>query len=62
MNNSNVKSVRAEYYRDWRKKNPERVREINARYWMRRAERLEKDEKQKIEGEVKHDGTGNAEH
>lgn len=35
----NAKAVRAAYQRAWRKKNPEKVREINERYWMRRAEK-----------------------
>ena len=34
-----AKAERAAYQRNWRKKNPERVREINERYWMRRAEK-----------------------
>lgn len=34
-----AKEARAAYQRNWRKKNPERVREINERYWMRRAEK-----------------------
>lgn len=34
-----AKEARAAYQREWRKKNPERVREINERYWMRRAEK-----------------------
>lgn len=34
-----AREVRAAYQREWRKKNPERVREINERYWMRRAEK-----------------------
>ena len=32
-----VKASRAEYYRQWRAKNPEKVREKNRRYWERRA-------------------------
>lgn len=34
-----AKEARAAYQREWRKKNPDRVREINERYWMRRAEK-----------------------
>ena len=44
MNEEKVKTLRAAYYRDWRKKNPDKVRENNARYWRRRAEKLEKAE------------------
>ena len=45
MNDEAIKAVRAEYYRKWRKKNPDKVREINTRYWQRRADRLIKAEK-----------------
>lgn len=31
---------RREYYRQWRANNKERVREYNARYWAKRAERM----------------------
>lgn len=34
-----AKEARAAYQRNWRRKNPEKVREINERYWMRRAEK-----------------------
>lgn len=37
--NQNAKAARAAYQREWRKKNPEKVREINERYWLRRAEK-----------------------
>jgi len=46
MNDEMIKSLRAEYYRDWRKKNPEKVRKINERYWKRRAERAAEQTKQ----------------
>lgn len=36
----NVNIERREYYRQWRAKNKDRVREYNARYWKRRAERM----------------------
>ena len=32
-----AKAARREYYREYRKKNPEKVREINRRYWEKRA-------------------------
>lgn len=37
MNSVNIE--RREYYRQWRAKNKDRVREYNARYWAKRAER-----------------------
>lgn len=38
MNSVNIE--RREYYRQWRAKNKDRVREYNARYWAKRAERM----------------------
>jgi hypothetical protein len=46
VNDKEAKALRAAYYRDWRKKNPDKVREINARYWERRAEKLAEQVKQ----------------
>ena len=31
---------RREYYRQWRANNKDRIREYNARYWAKRAERM----------------------
>ena len=31
--------ARRVYYREWRKKNPDKVREINSRYWQHRIEK-----------------------
>ena len=39
MENEGVRN-RREYYRQWRANNKERVREYNARYWAKRAERM----------------------
>ena len=52
MNEEAVKAVRAEYYRNWRKRNPDKVREINARYWERRAERLAASENPEEAGKI----------
>jgi len=49
MNDEKMKAYRAEYYRAWRKKNPDKVRDINARYWERRAEKLDNTENKKVE-------------
>lgn len=32
-----AKELRKAYYKEWRKKNPEKVREKNRRYWERKA-------------------------
>ena len=33
-----IRAIRREYARNWRKKNPQRVKEHNERYWRKRAE------------------------
>lgn len=35
-----ARQERNKYYREWRAKHPDKVREANKRYWERRAERL----------------------
>lgn len=35
----NAREARNEYIRKWRKANPDKVREINRRYWERRGAR-----------------------
>lgn len=39
-----AKEVRREYFREWRKKNPEKVRAMNQRYWQRRAQKMNESE------------------
>jgi hypothetical protein len=34
-----ARAERREYHREWRKRNPDKVKEQNAAYWRRRAER-----------------------
>lgn len=51
MNSVNIE--RREYYRQWRAKNKDRVREYNARYWAKRAERMARE---RHESEVKNNG------
>ena len=34
-----AKKSRAKYMREYRKKNPERIREISCKYWEKRAEK-----------------------
>lgn len=40
-----AKIARREYYREYRAKNPDRVRETNRRYWERRAIRIAEERK-----------------
>lgn len=35
-----ARTVRAAYFKEWRRKNPDKVRENNRKYWQRRAARL----------------------
>lgn len=44
-----IRAARNAYMRAWRRKNPERAKEINERYWARRAERLAAAEREKAE-------------
>lgn len=44
-----IKAARNAYMREWRKKNPERAKEISERYWARRAERLAEEEAEEAE-------------
>ncbi len=39
-----AKRSRAAYYRAWRRKNPEKVRAINERYWIKKAKLAEEAE------------------
>lgn len=34
-----AREARNEYYRQWRKKNPEKAREIQQRYWERKGKK-----------------------
>lgn len=35
-----ARKAQREYLREWRKRNPDRVKEANRKYWQRRAARL----------------------
>lgn len=35
-----AREAQREYHREWRRKNPDKIREKNARYWRRRAEKM----------------------
>ena len=39
---------RREYFRQWRAKNPDKVRENNRRYWERRASKRAEAEKEQV--------------
>lgn len=48
-----AKEAQRAYLREWRRKNPEKVRENNRRYWERKAEQMAAQEK-----ETEVDGNG----
>ena len=41
-----AKKIRREYQREWRKKNPDKVKEYNQSYWRRRALRELKEQQE----------------
>lgn len=53
---ASARESRKKYYAEWRAKNRNKVKEYNARYWAKRAEReaktAEQAERQKKEGEA----------
>ena len=46
-----IRAARNAYASEWRRKNPERAKAINERYWERRAERLAAEEQEEAEHE-----------
>ena len=40
--NNEIRSIKREYYREWRKKNPDKVRAAQERYWQRQLEKRRK--------------------
>lgn len=36
-----IKAAKRRYDREWRKKNPEKVKAIQERYWLRKAQKME---------------------
>ena len=46
-----AREAQNKYAREWRKKNPDKVREINRKYWVRRAQREAGEWKEDADGE-----------
>lgn len=44
--------ARAKYMREWRRKNPEKQREYNARTWERKAQRIREEKEAAENGKV----------
>lgn len=40
-----AREARRAYYREWRKNNPDKVREKNRRYWEKKAAQIERGKK-----------------
>lgn len=40
MDDTNIRKAQAEYMREWRRKNPERVKAINQAYWAKKAKNM----------------------
>ena len=51
--NITPEEARRAYLREWKKAHPDKVREYNARYWAKLAERMAQEE---CESEVKNNG------
>ena len=41
------KESRRAYYKEWRKKNPDKVREKNSKYWAKNADRINAQRREK---------------
>ena len=41
-----AKAARREYYRQYRRNNPQKIKEANARYWQRMAEKMAAEQKE----------------
>lgn len=48
MNHTNLeasaKEAKSRYYREWRKKNPDKLKQYNQKFWAKKARELEKGE------------------
>jgi hypothetical protein len=40
-----IRAAQREYHKQWRAKNPDKVKERNARYWLKKAEQMEQEGK-----------------
>ena len=53
-NAKEIKKARREYYREWRKNNPDRVAQIQERYWLKKAAEMRSAAGQNRNGEAIH--------
>ena len=47
--NEEAKKARAEYMREWRRRNPDKTRKQRERYWARRAEKMAAEAAQQVQ-------------
>lgn len=45
-----ARAARAKYMREWRRKNPEKQREYEAKKWERKADQIRQEREQRAEG------------
>ena len=45
MISKDAKEMRRQYLREWRKKNPDKVKQYNREYWERKAAQMKKENK-----------------
>ena len=48
-NATEIKKARREYYREWRKNNPDRVAQIQERYWLKKAAEARQNATERVE-------------
>ena len=44
-----ARKARNEYYREWRKKNPEKVKQAQEKYWKKKAKEMQEQAEQEAE-------------
>ena len=54
--NEKIREVKREYYREWRAKNPDKVKAIQARFWAKKAAEMRSVSINAGEQEEKHNG------
>ena len=45
MGNDKFNSIKKEYFRNWRKNNPEKIQKINERFWTKKLQEKEENKK-----------------
>lgn len=45
MKKDKFKSIKSEYFKNWRKNNPDKIQKINERFWTKKLQEKEEDKK-----------------